>query len=207
MERVFFSFSIATVFFPASCYVYCLERKALYCIITPQACVFLSLLKCWGYLARQQLCAEPTGRCRDPGAIFAYCSSGCSKVSVLLSVSERGPGLETAVAYNTCAIPLLSQGRDLSATPKPHQAPGKWVPALVCHKSCPKYGRRTLSQANLKRLHGHTNTYPLSSRSGTLPSGASSPWEGVSPSPHSHVPPGPLPGHSLYSAFPRQDLL
>ena len=123
-----------------------------------QACVFLSLLKCWRYLAREQLCAEPTGRWGDPGAIFAYWSSGCSKVSVLPSVSEQqGPGLETAVAYNTYAISLLSQSRDPSTTHKPHQAPGKWVAALVCHKPCPKYGKRTSSQANLKQLHRHTH--------------------------------------------------
>lgn len=123
-----------------------------------QARVFLSLLKCWRYLAREQLCAGSRGRCGDPGAIFVYRSSGCSKVSVLPSVSEQqGPGLETAVVRNTYAIALLSQGRDLSTTPKPHQAPGKWVPALVCHKPCPKYGRRTLSQANLKQLRRHTH--------------------------------------------------
>lgn len=147
------------------------------------------------------------GGAKTPGPFLPTALQVAQKFRSYFSISERGPGLETAVACNTYAIPLLAQGRDLSATPKPHQAPGKWVPALVCHKSCPKYGRRTSSQANLKRLRRHTNTYPLSSRSCTLPSGASLPWEGVSPSPHSQVPTGPLPSHSLYSAFPRQDLL
>lgn len=59
---------------------------------------------------REQLCAEPTGRQGDPGAISAYCSSGCSKVLVLPSASkEQGPGLETSVVFNTYAIALLSR--------------------------------------------------------------------------------------------------
>lgn len=69
----FFSFSIATVFFSSFLLCILLEEKAQYLIIMTQACVYLSLLKCW----REQLCAEPIGRYGDPGAIFAYCFSGC----------------------------------------------------------------------------------------------------------------------------------
>lgn len=55
----------------------------------------------------------------DPGAIFAYCSSGCSKVSVLPSDSEKGSGLERVVVYNTYAISFPSQGGTNQLHPNP----------------------------------------------------------------------------------------
>lgn len=52
-----------------------------------------------------------------------------------------------------------------------------------------------------------THTHLLLSHSCTLLSGASLAWERVSPSPHSQVPTGLLPNHSLYPVVPRQELL
>lgn len=69
-------------------------------------------------------------------------------------------------------------------------------------QALPQIRKKDLSQANLKQLRRHT--YPLLSHSCTLPSGASLPWEGVSPRPQSTR---LIPSHSLYTAFPRQELL
>lgn len=149
-----FSFFIAAVW--SSSFLLCILLEKWCMLPSRHKAVFSLPLKCWMYLVREQVHAEPTRRCGDPGAIFAYCSSGCSKVSVLPSDSEQqGPGLERVVVNNTYAISLPSQGRDQSTSPKPHQAPGKWVLVLVCHKPRPKYRKRTLSWAKLKELYWH----------------------------------------------------